>query len=503
MNPIIAKIGLGLKKAAGVIIANKVKSIVIGSAIAVAVGGTAVGVTVATRHEHVPKGAVTENLIDATCTDKGSYDKVIYCSDCGDELSREQKIIPAIGHLETTISGKASTCTEQGYSDSVYCYLCDTVLREAVEIPLKSHTYDDSLDNECNVCGCIREVLCDHSNAVVLPGILPTCTTYGLSEGRVCLACGEKLDEQQVVPSLGHDIVEHEANAAGCTTIGWDRYDTCTRCDYTTYFELPSLGHNEIEREAKEPSCAEVGWDAHTACSRCEYTTRVEIPALGHDEVIHESVAPDCTTEGCAEYVTCTRCDYTTYIAIPPLGHDEIEHDAKAAGCYDIGWEEYVTCSRCDYTTYIEIEPTGHTESVQVGTAPTCTENGLSDGSTCSTCGEVLQSSSVIPAAGHSYDDNRDESCNVCGYMRDVYCTHENISILNAVAPTCESNGWKAGSRCNDCFEILVPQIREDALGHDEIEHEATEPTCTTVGNYAYVTCSRCNYTTYSEIPAL
>ena len=38
---------------------------------------------------------------------------------------------------------------------------------------------------------------------------------------------------------------------------------------------------------------------------------------------------------------------------------------------------------------------------------------------------------------------------------------------------------------------------------HDCTAHEAKEPTCTEVGWEAYVTCSRCDYTTYNEIPAL
>ena len=43
---------------------------------------------------------------------------------------------------------------------------------------------------------------------------------------------------------LGHDLVHHDAKAPTCTEIGWDAYDTCSRCDYTTYVEKPALGHN-------------------------------------------------------------------------------------------------------------------------------------------------------------------------------------------------------------------------------------------------------------------
>ena len=50
-------------------------------------------------HEHTPASAVEENLINATCTEDGSYDEVVYCSVCGEELSRETKTIPALGHM--------------------------------------------------------------------------------------------------------------------------------------------------------------------------------------------------------------------------------------------------------------------------------------------------------------------------------------------------------------------------------------------------------------------
>ena len=42
--------------------------------------------------------SVKENENSATCTKDGSYDEVVYCSDCGGEVSRETKTIKASGH---------------------------------------------------------------------------------------------------------------------------------------------------------------------------------------------------------------------------------------------------------------------------------------------------------------------------------------------------------------------------------------------------------------------
>jgi len=47
--------------------------------------------------KHVPGEPVKENIVEATQTTDGSYDLVVYCVLCGDELSREHVIVPALG----------------------------------------------------------------------------------------------------------------------------------------------------------------------------------------------------------------------------------------------------------------------------------------------------------------------------------------------------------------------------------------------------------------------
>ena len=48
--------------------------------------------------EHTHGEVKIENKIDATCVEKGSYDEVVYCSECGKELSRERIEIDELGH---------------------------------------------------------------------------------------------------------------------------------------------------------------------------------------------------------------------------------------------------------------------------------------------------------------------------------------------------------------------------------------------------------------------
>ncbi len=142
-----------------------------------------------------------------------------------------------------------------------------------------------------------------------------------------------------------HQLEPHDAQAPTCTEIGWDAYETCSRCDYTTYVEKSALGHDRVSHDAKAPTCTEIGWDAYDTCSRCDYTTYVEKSALGHDRVSHDAKAPTCTAIGWEAYDTCSHCDYTTYVELPALGHD---YQAKIIPrtCEDDGYTLH-TCTRC------------------------------------------------------------------------------------------------------------------------------------------------------------
>ena len=141
--------------------------------------------------------------------------------------------------------------------------------------------------------------------------------TATCSAKAVCEACGGKYGERD--PN-NHDLVHHEAKAPTCTDIGWDAYEACKNCNYTTRTELPALNHDLKQHAAKAPTCTEKGWNAYETCYRCDYTTYAELPALNHDyQAI--TVAPTCETDGYTIF-TCSRCK-DSYTADPTdqLGH--------------------------------------------------------------------------------------------------------------------------------------------------------------------------------------
>ncbi|MBR5113500.1 MAG: hypothetical protein IK097_08780 [Clostridia bacterium] len=124
---------------------------------------------------------------------------------------------------------------------------------------------------------------------------------------------------------------------------------------------------------------------------------------------------------------------------------------------------------------------TQHIPATVTLTPATCTEDGEGR-EICSVCGEILTESVVLTAPGHTPGEEKMENetpsiCTVAGsYESVVYCT------------VCGG-------------EISRETVNTQPLGHDEIPHEGKSSTCKEKGWKPYVTCSRCDYTTYEELP--
>jgi len=252
----------------------------------------------------------------------------------------------------------------------------------------------------CEVCGGEYGEKDPDNHALVHPRAkAPTCTEIGWDAYDLCVRCGYTTRKE--LPALNHDLVRHVAQAPTCTEKGW-AYDTCSRlgCSYTTRTELPALNHDLKQYAAKAPTCTAIGWDAYEACSRCDHTTYAELPAQ-HDLRHHAAKAPTCTEIGWDAYDTCSRCDYTTtYVELPALNHNLEQHAAKAPTCTEIGWNAYETCSRCDYTTYAELPALNH-DYQAVTVEPTCE----TDGYTVFTCSRCKDSYTADPTdkLGHQF----------------------------------------------------------------------------------------------------
>ena len=416
-------------------------------------------------------------------------------------------------HIKCSVCGRKNSIVygdlsdHTGGTETPTCTTGKTCEKCGAEYGILGHKWktpaNASLGNGTHRIICLR---CGLNGTASCTGGTATCTTKA-----VCEACGGKYGKRNL---NNHALVHYDAQAPTCTKPGWDAFDTCPRCYYTTFRAIPALKHDLEHHEAKAPTCTEKGWDAYEACSRCDYTTRKELPALNHALVQHAAKAPTCTEKGWNAYETCYRCDYNTYQELPALNHDLVQHAAKAPTCTKPGWDAYETCSRCDHTTYAELPALNHALVQHAAKAPTCTEPGWNAYSTCKNCD--YNTYQELPALNHDLKQNAAKvpTCTAIGWdayeacSRCDYTTRKELPALNhdlkqyaAKAPTCTEIGWNAYETCSRCDHTTYAEL--SALNHDLVHHEAKAPTCTEIGWDAYKTCSRCDYTTYAELPAL
>ena len=173
--------------------------------------------------------AVVENREEPTCTKEGSYELAIYCKVCGAEKpdSRVTKTITMLDHDPAEAveeNRKEATCTKEGsYDLVVYCKDCNAELsRETKTIAVIDHDPAEAIEENRKEATCTKE------------------GSYDLVV--YCKDCNAELSrETKTVPTVSHKLVHHDAQKATHTQIGWDEYDTCEDCDYTTYVEIPMV----------------------------------------------------------------------------------------------------------------------------------------------------------------------------------------------------------------------------------------------------------------------
>ena len=163
-----------------------------------------------------------------------------------------------------------------------------------------------SAGNGTHIRSCMN--YCSEVDTASCTGGTATCSAKA-----VCEACGGKYGEKD--PN-NHDLVHHDAQAPTCTKPGWNAYETCSRCDHTTYTELPALNH-DYQAVTVEPTCETDGYTVFT-CSRCKdsYTAN-PTDQLGHQFGAWSpngtgSQSAGCLRQGCA-HTGSTDCRKFTF----------------------------------------------------------------------------------------------------------------------------------------------------------------------------------------------
>ncbi len=275
----------------------------------------------------------------------------------------------------------------------------------------------------------------------------PTCTAQGYT-AYVC-GCGNATIGDYV-GALGHDYVNHAGQAATCTAIGWEAYQTCDRagCAYTTYAEIDALGHNYVDRAGEAATCTTIGWEAYQICDR-------------------------------------VGCTHTTYEEIDALGHDYVNHAGQAATCTEIGWDAYETCNRagCAYTTYAEIGALGHQWTETEEQEKTCTQDGIYN-SVCTreACG--IETTRIVTAEGHQYGEWSETKAATCyqdGAKKQIctVCENEKSEVIPALSHAYSpvsmellTDGRTITYECQHCHDTQVLQENERAEDLNKIQYE-------------------------------
>lgn len=272
------------------------------------------------------------NFKEATCTAPKT------CTDCGATEGE------ALGHYYLP-----ATCLSPSK-----CFRCGDEVGE-----VGSHDYIEAT--------CTTPKTCRYCNEVV--GTANGHNYERKTKKATCKEAGAIYDECSVCKDvqiiqtedkLPHELVHHDGKPAECIKTGYEAYDTCKNCDYTTYKELPILMHNYVETVVP-PTCESKGYTLYS-CTRCQNSyqanEKAKLPHKESDWIISEPAT--CVDSG-KEIIKCEVCHtITNEREIEALGHDIIKHEALEATCENIGHYAYQTCSRCDYTTYEEIPALGH-----------------------------------------------------------------------------------------------------------------------------------------------
>ena len=296
--------------------------------------------------------------------------------------------------------------TEHTYSATcdISCDKCGWIRENVV------HTDDNACDSICNVCGYTRSA--PHYFKWVIDK-QETCGESGRKHEE-CTVCRTKRNENTVIAATGNHIYtfvwsndsdSHYYECSVCAAkkdIENHNYDNacdsiCNVCGYTR-----SAPHNFKWVIDKQETCGESG-QKHEECTVC-HTKRNEntvIEATGNH--IYTFVW---SNDSDSHYYECSVC----------AAKKDIENHNYDDACDSI-------CNVCGYT-----RSAPHTFKWVIDKQETCGESGQKH-EECTVCHAKRNENTVISATDvHTYDNDKDNLCNVCGCKRLYLCSSCNGS---------------------------------------------------------------------------
>ena len=448
--------------------------------------------------------------VEATCEEDGV--KLYTCSECNEEYT---EIVPAIGHTNEAMEGVAATCTDEGKTDGVKCSTCNKVIVEPKILPALGHkpVEDGAVAATCTENGLTVGTHCERCgedletqeiipalghNMKTIDAVAPTCTESGVEERRECLVCGQVLGGE-VIPALGHDIELHEAKAATCTEIGWYAYESCKRCDYTTYQEIPALGHAAEVVKGYAATCTDEGKTDGEKCSVCsdELIVQKSIAALGHNDDNKDNV--------------CDRCDEKLTATAGMLLMPVVKGESMAGNWYRIYRAESGYDVGSLYTTnglglLANSVSYGYYDAYLFHSGPLATLDGLEVVYTDEyidvhfVCGTyTIIRSGIVTSETVTFDENvkvSSASQNVFRLVDEKHCESNGLAhdlkVVEGYAPTCTETGVTDIEKCSNCGAFSTRQETIPTIAHTEVIVNKVDATCLSYGSTERTECSIC-----------
>lgn len=305
--------------------------------------------------------------------------------------------------------------------------------------------------------------------------------------------------------SSGHNLVHHNAQSPTCAEKGWNEYDTCLYCDYSTYKEIDKLNHNYTITYTWNDDNTKV--TATRTCSNNVAETVTETVNVSKEVLVFTS----CGEKGTEKlFATFTKPYFETQskiVDVDVLGHNLVTVEGKAPTCTETGLTDKIYCDRCNYVEQESelIETTGHDLIWEGVVVPTmCGEQGCTGTEKCKNCGKIfteptyyanenehelvyIEAKETNCVNGIGYTAG--EVCVNCDYKKgmeeipideDLFKYHVNLVLLEEteVKATCTESGYYfAKYNCSSCEQqygdgIIIINKELTKLNHD---YECTE----------------------------
>ena len=133
----------------------------------------------------------------------------------------------------------------------------------------------------------------NHKSLVEDDAVAPTCTATGLTAGKHCSVCGEKLIAQEAVEKLPHTEAIDAAVAATCTETGLTAGWHCAVCKKVLIAQevVPVRGH-VYEEVVIAAACTVKGSTTYTC--HCGHSYAVYTDATGHKDDNEDNICDNC-----------------------------------------------------------------------------------------------------------------------------------------------------------------------------------------------------------------